>query len=63
MKPLLDYLKAVREELTHVTWPTRSQATLYTILVIVISVGISLILGGFDFLFTLGLEQLIHLKG
>lgn len=63
MKPLFNYLKAVREELRHVTWPTRTQAILYTIFVICISIVVSLILGGFDFIFTQGLEKLIQLKG
>ncbi len=62
MKPLVDYLKAVRSELTHVSWPSRGQAIVYTALVIGISVGVALLLGGFDFLFTLGLEKLILLK-
>ncbi|MES2014628.1 MAG: preprotein translocase subunit SecE [Patescibacteria group bacterium] len=62
MNALTEYLKAVRNELTHVSWPSRNQAILYTLLVIGISVGISLLLGGFDFIFTYGLEKLILLK-
>lgn len=62
MKGFIEYIKAVRAELTHVSWPSRSQATLYTLLVIVISVVVAFVLGGFDFLFTLGLEQLLLLK-
>ena len=58
MSALTDYLKAVRGELTHVSWPSTNQAVAYTALVIIISLGVSFILGGFDFLFTLGLEQL-----
>ena len=62
MKRLIDYIKAVRAELVHVSWPSRNQAILYTILVIGISVGVALILGSADFLFTLGLEKLLALK-
>ncbi len=62
MKPLIEYIKAVRSELSHVSWPSRSQAILYTLLVIGISVGVAVLLGAFDFLFTLGLEKLISLK-
>lgn len=62
MKGFIEYIKAVRAELTHVSWPSRSQAILYTLLVIVISVVVAFVLGGFDFLFTLGLEQLLLLK-
>lgn len=62
MKSFIEYIKAVRSELTHVSWPSRNQAILYTILVIGISITVALLLGAFDFLFTLGLEQLILLK-
>lgn len=62
MKGFIEYIKAVRAELTHVSWPSRSQAILYTLLVIAISVVVAFVLGGFDFLFTLGLEKLILLK-
>jgi preprotein translocase subunit SecE len=62
MKPLIEYIKAVRGELTHVSWPSRNQAILYTALVIGISVFVALLLGGFDFLFTFGLEKLIANK-
>ncbi|MES2134675.1 MAG: preprotein translocase subunit SecE [Patescibacteria group bacterium] len=62
MKRLVEYIKAVRSELTHVSWPTRNQAILYTLLVIAISIGVAVLLGAFDFIFTLGLEKLILLK-
>ncbi len=63
MQALIDYIKAVRAELTHVSWPSRNQAIAYTALVIGISVAVALILGGFDFLFTYGLERLVQIKG
>lgn len=53
------YLKDTRGELNHVAWPTRTQTIVYTILVIAISLGISLYLGLFDFLFTSGLARVI----
>ena len=56
MSSLVEYLKAVRGELTHVSWPTRNQAIAYTSLVVAISIGVSLILGGFDYVFTQGLK-------
>ena len=62
MNPFIDYIKAVRNELTHVSWPTRAQAIAYTGLVIGISVIVALVLGGFDFLFTLGLKEILLLK-
>jgi len=62
MKPLLEYIKAVRGELTHVTWPTTSQAIAYTALVIGISIFVAVLLGAFDFLFTFGIEKIIQFK-
>jgi preprotein translocase SecE subunit len=52
MKSLIEYLKAVRAELTHVSWPSRNQAIGYTVLVIAISLGTAFLLGAFDFVFT-----------
>ena len=61
MSSLVEYLKAVRGELTHVSWPTRNQAIAYTSLVVAISIGVSLILGGFDYVFTQGLKIFLDL--
>ncbi len=54
-----DYLRDTRGELKHVSWPTRKQAIVYTILTIVISVALSFYLGFFDFIFSLGLEKIV----
>ncbi len=62
MKPLLEYIKAVRGEFTHVSWPTRNQAIAYTALVIGISIFVAILLGGFDFIFTFGLQNILLLK-
>jgi len=56
---IIEYLKGVRGELKHVNWPTRSQATLFTIIVIVISFIVAYFLGFFDFIFSLGLEKIL----
>lgn len=57
---LIQYLKDTRSELNHVAWPTRLQTIVYTILVILISILVSLYLGFFDFLFTSGLGKAIN---
>lgn len=62
MKPFIDYLRAVRGELTHVSWPSRGQAVAFTALVIGISLIVAFILGGFDYLFTFGLEEALKLR-
>lgn len=62
MTALIEYIRAVRGELAHVTWPTRNQAIAYTALVIGISVFVAILLGACDFLFTYGVEKIIQLK-
>ena len=55
----IDYVKATRGELKHVTWPTRSQAIGYTVVVIVFSALVAALLGAFDFIFSGILQKLI----
>ena len=54
------YIKDTRSELRHVAWPTQTQTVVFTILVVAISIGISLYLGLFDFLFTTGLSRFLQ---
>lgn len=55
---ILNFLKEVKGEMKHVNWPTRKQTTMYSILVIVVSLFVAAYVGVFDHLFTLGIEQL-----
>jgi preprotein translocase SecE subunit len=57
------YLKETQNELHHVAWPTREQTIIYTVLVAAISIGLSLYLGLFDYIFTTGLTRAIGLSG
>lgn len=59
MHAFIQYLRDVRSELTHVSWPTTTQAVGYTGLVILIVVLVALILGAADALFTFGLDFII----
>ncbi len=59
MAGLGQYLKETQGELRHVAWPTRAQTIVYTILVAVISIGVALYLGLFDYLFTTSLARLV----
>ncbi|OGG52355.1 preprotein translocase subunit SecE [Candidatus Kaiserbacteria bacterium RIFCSPLOWO2_12_FULL_53_8] len=54
------YLKDTRGELRHVAWPTRLQTIVYTVLVALISIAVSLYLGLFDYLFTTGLSRFLQ---
>lgn len=56
---LINYIKETRGEMAHVSWPTKRQAVLYTLLVIVVSVATALFLGLADFSFTKLLEKII----
>lgn len=57
---LIQYVKDTQGELRHVAWPTRLQTIVYTVLVVLISVGVSLYLGLFDYLFTTGLARFLQ---
>jgi preprotein translocase subunit SecE len=48
MNRLLNYFQATRGELKHVSWPTQKQTTVFTILVILISIITSIYLGALD---------------
>ena len=52
MSRFVQYLKDTQSELKHVSWPTRRQALLFTILVVVISLVVAAYLGALDTLFT-----------
>ena len=55
----INYLRDTRGELRHVSWPTRSQAINYTIIVLAISIGTGLFLGMLDYLFSQILARFI----
>ncbi len=53
------FLKETRNELRHVTWPTRTKALIYTIIIIVFSAAVGYMLGGFDAIFRVLLRNII----
>lgn len=52
MKKILQFINEVIVEFKNITWPKRDALIQMTIVVISISIVISLILGGFDYIFT-----------
>jgi preprotein translocase subunit SecE len=56
---MINYLKDVRAELKHVTWPSRNQTIIYTIVVILVSAATAVYLGLFDYLFSFLLKNVI----
>lgn len=59
MNKLTTYVKESYEEMKKVTWPTKKETTNYTILVIIFSLAVALFLGLLDYVFSLGLAQII----
>jgi len=59
MQKFINYIKETQNELKHVSWPTKKQSIWFTIIVITVSLIISFYLGFFDFVFSLGLDNLI----
>ena len=60
MNNIIKYLKDTRAELTHVKWPTQQQTIMYTVAVILVSVGVAFYVSFFDFIFSKGLSFLIN---
>ncbi len=56
---LANYIQETKGEMKHVSWPTKKQAIIFTILVVVISVVTALALGLFDTLFEYLLKTFI----
>ncbi|OGK16865.1 preprotein translocase subunit SecE [Candidatus Roizmanbacteria bacterium RIFCSPLOWO2_02_FULL_37_19] len=54
----LDFITGIREEMKHVTWPTRKEAIQLTTTVIVISLIVALFVGIIDVLLARVLEFL-----
>jgi preprotein translocase subunit SecE len=49
---LTEYVQETKAEMAHVTWPSRKQTIGYSVMVILISVGIAAYLGLFDYIFS-----------
>lgn len=54
-----NYLKDTKGELKHIVWPNRSEALGYTIAIIIVALFIAFLLGGFDILFTRGIDFIV----
>jgi len=59
MSKIGEYLNETKGELKHVTWPTRNQAVLFTVIVVIFSIIVAFFLGAFDYIFTIGLKLFI----
>ena len=59
MARFVQYLKDTQTELKHVSWPTRRQAVVFTVVVVVLSILIAAYLGALDVVFTWVVENFI----
>jgi len=59
IQKIILYFKEVKVEIKKVNWPTRKQTIKYTSIVLGICVSVAIFLGGWDFLFTTGLNKFI----
>ncbi|MBI1908424.1 preprotein translocase subunit SecE [Candidatus Uhrbacteria bacterium] len=56
---LVTYLRQSREELAKVTWPSQKEVIRYSLIVIGVSAGLAVFIGGWDWALNLGLDKLI----
>ncbi len=59
LQPIAHYLRDTRAELRKVTWPSREEAWHLTLIVLGATVGMSIILGTSDFVFSKVMEGII----
>lgn len=59
MNALTGYIRSVREELSKVIWPKRTEVIKLTATVVIISVIVSAYLGALDYTFARALEALL----
>lgn len=60
MNAAVRYLLQTRDEVMKVTWPTQAQIIRLTLVVLIISLVVSLYVGGLDYIFTQGMQLLIN---
>ena len=59
MNRIIQFLKEAKAELQKVNWPTKQQTINYTLIVIGISLGMAMFLGGLDYIFEIILKNFV----
>lgn len=59
MDKLIAYFKSSYAELHKVSWPTKTQTTNYSLVVIGLAVGLAVFFAALDYVLNLGLESII----
>lgn len=49
---VIDFLKATKAEMKHVSWPSQRRSVVLTVLVVVITFALAGFMGGLDYIFT-----------
>lgn len=57
---VVSYLRDTRSELRKVVWPTREEATNLTVIVLAVTILMTVILGGIDYLFGVALDLILR---
>ncbi len=56
---MFNYFKEVRAEMKHVSWPSRQLTIVYTVVVVLVSVGTAVYLGLLDYVFEAVVKKII----
>jgi preprotein translocase SecE subunit len=59
MNRFVNYIRDTRGELSHVSWPTRKQAIIFTVITIAVSIFVAVYLGFFDYILSLILQKFV----
>ena len=59
MNGIITYFREVRAEMKHVSWPTRSQTVVYTVVVVAVSIATAAYLGLWDYVFGIVIRHVI----
>ncbi len=54
-----DFVQDLQQEAIKIKWPSRSMVISFTVAVIIISGIVGYILGGFDWIFTMGVKYIL----
>lgn len=60
MNKFTKYIRATIAEIRQVAWPSQRQATLYTILVVIIATIVAIYIGAFDYIYSQGINFLVN---
>lgn len=56
---IINFLKEVKLEMKKVNWPTKQETLKYTLIVIGVSLGTAIFLGGLDYIFAILRDKFI----